>query len=126
MALEDKTRVLPAVGQAPASEQLRREGHVRATAALWVVGVTPEGHREHLGIWLGASESEASWAEVFEDLAQRGLHGVTYVVSDQHVGLRAALRRYFPDAVHQRCQVHYMRNALDLRSRRSEKLSQTS
>lgn len=93
-------------------EQVRREGHVRATAALWVVGVTPEGYREHLGIWLGASESEASWAEVFKDLTQRGLHGVTYVVADQHVGLRAALRRYFPDAVHQRCQVHYLRNAL--------------
>jgi len=93
-------------------EQVRREGHVRATAALWVVGVTPEGHREHLGIWLGASESEASWAEVFKDLTERGLHGVSYVVSDDHVGLRAALRRYFPDAVHQRCQVHYLRNAL--------------
>jgi putative transposase len=93
-------------------EQVRREGHVRATAALWVVGVTPQGYREHLGIWLGASESESSWAEVFHDLTQRGLHGVSYLVSDDHVGLRAALRRYFPDAVHQRCQVHYLRNAL--------------
>jgi transposase-like protein len=93
-------------------EQVRREGHVRATAALWVVGVTPEGYREHLGVWLGPSESEASWAQVFKDLVERGLHGVNYVVSDDHVGLRAALRQYFPDAVHQRCQVHYLRNAL--------------
>jgi transposase-like protein len=93
-------------------EQVRREGHVRATAALWVVGVTPEGYREHLGLWVGASESEASWGHVYKDLVERGLHGVTYVVSDDHVGLRAALRRYFPDAVHQRCQVHYLRNAL--------------
>ncbi len=93
-------------------EQVRREGHVRATAALWVVGVTPEGYREHLGVWLGASESEASWAQVFKDLTERGLHGVTYVVADDHVGLQAALRRYFPEAVAQRCQVHYLRNAL--------------
>jgi putative transposase len=93
-------------------EQVRREGHVRATAALWVVGVSPEGYREHLGVWMGASESEASWASVFQDLVERGLHGVTYVVSDDHVGLVAALRRFFPDALHQRCQVHYQRNAL--------------
>lgn len=93
-------------------EQVRREGHVRATAALWVVGVTPEGYREHLGVWLGASESEASWASVFQDLVQRGLHGVRYVVSDEHLGLLAALRRYVPEALHQRCQVHYQRNAL--------------
>jgi putative transposase len=93
-------------------EQVRREGHVRATAALWVVGVTPEGYRDHLGIWLGPSESEASWASVFKDLVERGLHGVSYVVADDHVGLGAALRRYFPDAIRQRCQVHYLRNAL--------------
>lgn len=93
-------------------EHVRREGHVRGTAALWVVGVTPDGYREHLGAWLGPSESEASWASVFKDLVERGLHGVTYVVSDEHVGLVAALHRYFPEAVHQRCQVHYQRNAL--------------
>jgi putative transposase len=93
-------------------EQVRREGHVRATAALWVVGVTPEGYREHLGVWLGPSESEASWGSVFKDLVERGLHGVSYVVADDHVGLAAALRRYFPEALVQRCQVHYQRNAL--------------
>jgi putative transposase len=93
-------------------EHVRREGHVRATAALWVVGVTPDGYREHLGIWLGPSESEASWATVFKDLVERGLHGVRYVVSDEHIGLVSALRRYFPEALHQRCQVHYQRNAL--------------
>ena len=93
-------------------EHVRREGHVRATAALWVVGVTPEGYREHLGTWMGPSESEASWASVYHDLVARGLHGVTYVVSDEHVGLVSALHRYFPEAIHQRCQVHYQRNAL--------------
>jgi len=93
-------------------ERIRREGQVLSTAALWVIGVRADGYREHLGLWLGASESAASWAAVFRDLVQRGLGGVTYVVSDEHEGLVRALRRYFPDAVHQRCQVHYLRNAL--------------
>jgi putative transposase len=93
-------------------EHVRREGHVRSTAALWVVGLTPDGFREHLGVWMGPSESEASWAGVFHDLVERGLHGVQYVVADEHAGLVSALRRYFPEAVHQRCQVHYQRNAL--------------
>ncbi|MGH9886823.1 MAG: IS256 family transposase, partial [bacterium] len=93
-------------------ERVRREGHVRNTAALWVVGVTATGYREHLGVWMGASESEASWASVFKDLVERGLRGVTYVVSDEHLGLGSALARYFPEAIHQRCQVHYQRNAL--------------
>jgi transposase-like protein len=92
-------------------ERVRREGHVHGTAALWVVGVTADGFREHLGLWTGTSESAESWGYVFADLTKRGLNGVTYVVSDEHLGLRQALRKYFPDAVLQRCQVHYLRNA---------------
>jgi putative transposase len=93
-------------------EQVRREGQVRATAMLWVIGIRADGYREHLGTWLGTSESLASWTQVFEHLVQRGLHGVRYAVSDEHQGLVAALRRFFPEAAHQRCQVHYLRNAL--------------
>lgn len=93
-------------------EDVRREGQVLGTAALWVVGITDDGYREHLGVWSGAAESTASWSEVFADLVQRGLKGVEYVVSDEHKGLVQSVRRYFPDATHQRCQVHYLRNAL--------------
>lgn len=93
-------------------ERIRREGQVLSTAALWVIGVRADGYREHLGLWLGASESAASWGTVFRDLVQRGLTGVRYAVSDEHAGLVQSLRRYFPDAAHQRCQVHYLRNAL--------------
>lgn len=94
-------------------ERVRREGQVRSTAALWVIGIGSDGYREHLGVWLGASESGAAWRRVFEQLVQRGLTGVEYIVSDEHQGLVEAIRRFFPEAVHQRCQVHYVRNALD-------------
>jgi putative transposase len=93
-------------------EQVRREGQVRATAMLWAIGIRADGYREHLGTWLGASESLESWTMVFEDLVERGLTGVRYAVSDEHQGLVSALRRFFPEAAHQRCQVHYLRNAL--------------
>lgn len=33
-------------------------------------------------------------------------------MSDEHAGLKAAVQRYLPEAVHQRGQVHYLRNAL--------------
>jgi putative transposase len=93
-------------------EQVRREGHVRAPATLWVIGIRADGYREHLACWLGASESGESWTMVLEDLVRRGLTGVVYAVADEHQGLVAALRRFFPGAAHQRCQVHYLRNAL--------------
>ena len=93
-------------------EKVRREGRVLSTAVLWVIGISETGYREHLGVWTGPSESRESWVRVFRDLVQRGLEGVGYVVSDEHAGLVQALGLYFPEADHQRCQVHYMRNAL--------------
>jgi len=93
-------------------ERIRREGQVLSTAVLWVIGVRADGYREYLGCWLGNGESSPSWGAVWRDLAARGLRGVRYVVSDEHQGLTAALQRFWPEAVHQRCQVHYVRNAL--------------
>ena len=51
------------------------------------------------------------WTEFLRRLADRGLRGVKLVVADDHKGLRAAARRVF-DATHQRCRVHWLRNAL--------------
>jgi transposase-like protein len=93
-------------------ERIRREGQVLSTAVLWVLGVAANGYREYLGVWVGNAESGPVWSAVFRDLHRRGLHGVQYVVSDEHAGLKTAVQRYFPEAVHQRCQVHYLRNAL--------------
>lgn len=93
-------------------EKVRRDGRVRSTAVLWVVGVREDGYREHLGVWLGGTESEETWGRVFRDLLARGLRGVRYIVSDEHAGLRESLSRSFPGAAHQRCQVHYLRNLL--------------
>jgi transposase-like protein len=47
-------------------------------------------------------------------LKSRGLAGVRLVISDQHAGLVAALRRIFQGASHQRCRVHFARNLLAL------------
>ena len=45
-------------------------------------------------------------------LKRRGLSGVRLVISDQHAGLVAAIRRCFQGAAHQRCRVHFARNLL--------------
>ena len=46
-------------------------------------------------------------------LKERGLHGVEFVVADDHAGLRAALGEVLAEAAYQRCYVHFLRNALD-------------
>jgi len=100
----------------PPLEVLRYQRHEQALVSMlaecYLQGVAANGSREYLGVWLGTAESGPAWSTVFKDLHQRGLTGVQYVVSDEHTGLKAAVQRFFPAAVHQRCQVHYLRNAL--------------
>ncbi len=63
------------------------------------------------GVATGPSEAETFWTDFLRSLADRGLRGVKLVIADDHKGLRAAARRVF-NATHQRCRVHWMRNAL--------------
>jgi putative transposase len=94
-------------------EKVRRGGEVISQGVLLVVGISSEGMREVLGVWVADSESEASWGEVFSDLSRRGLRGVRYVVSDDHQGMRRAIDRHFQGVMWQRCQVHFVRNLLN-------------
>jgi putative transposase len=94
-------------------EKVRRGGEVISQGVLIVVGISAEGMREVLGVWVADSESEASWGEVFSDLSRRGLRGVRYVVSDDHQGMRRAIDRHFQGVTWQRCQVHFLRNLLN-------------
>jgi transposase-like protein len=91
-------------------EKVRHGPHVESDAVLVVTGVGEDGYRQHLGVWCGNTESEATWSEVFGELKDRGLRGVRYVVSDKHRGIEAAVGRHFQGAVWQRCQVHLKRN----------------
>lgn len=95
-------------------ERVRQGGSVVSQGVLIVCGIDERGYREVLGCWVAESESEASWGGVFAELKQRGLQGVRYVVSDDHAGMVKAIGRHFQGAVWQRCQVHFVRNALSL------------
>jgi len=85
---------------------------VVSMAVVVATGVTATGEREILGLDVGDSEDEVFWRGFMTSLKQRGLAGVRLVISDQHSGLVAALRRCFQGTAHQRCRVHFARNLL--------------
>jgi transposase-like protein len=87
---------------------------VVSMAVVVATGITADGGREVLGLDVGDSEEEVFWRAFLASLKDRGLGGVRLVISDQHAGLVAALRRAFQGAGHQRCRVHFARNLLAL------------
>src|SRR3954463_5953887 len=87
-------------------------GQVVAMAVVIATGIAADGSREVLGLDVGDSEDETFWRAFLLSLKQRGLAGVQLVISDQHSGLVAALKRSFQGSTHQRCRVHFARNLL--------------
>ena len=101
-------------------EKVREEGVVRQQAVFTAIGVSWEGRRCILAVELANRESRSSWKDFLVGLKQRGLSGVEFVVSDDHAGLRQAIAEVLPEAVWQRCYVHFLRNALDYLPRRGD------
>src|SRR5215211_7744399 len=85
---------------------------VVSMAVVVATGITTDGSREVLGLDVGDSEDEVFWRSFLAGLKKRGLGGVRLVISDQHAGLVAALKRSFQGTAHQRCRVHFARNLL--------------
>lgn len=94
-------------------EKVREAGVIASQAVLIAIGVDLEGRRNVLGVELANRESSSSWKAFLSSLKSRGLQDVEFVVSDDHEGLKRAIREVLPEAAWQRCYVHFLRNALD-------------
>lgn len=90
----------------------RVEHQVVSRAVVVATGVSMDGHREVLGCAVGDSEDGAFWTSFLRSLRARGLGGVRLVISDQHLGLKAAVDAVMVGSAWQRCRVHFMRNVL--------------
>ena len=85
-------------------------GEVRNVSVLVAIGVSREGYREILGVSEGAKEDKKSWSLFTRHLKERGLTGVRVFTSDKCLGLVESLGEFYPEALWQRCVVHYYRN----------------
>jgi putative transposase len=94
-------------------EKVRQDGVIRSQAVQIAIGINHEGRRQILAVELANRESQTSWKDLLLQLKSRGLMGVEFVVSDDHPGLKRAIAEVLPEAVWQRCYVHFLRNALD-------------
>ncbi len=81
---------------------------------LVIMGATPEGKKELVGLLDGERESKISWKELLLDLKRRGLkEGPLVAVADCAFGFWPALEEVYPGTREQRCWVHKTANVLD-------------
>lgn len=85
-------------------------GEVKNVSVLVAIGVAQTGYRQILAVSEGAKEDKASWTAFLRELKERGLKGVKLFVSDKCLGLVENLAEFYPEALWQRCVVHFYRN----------------
>jgi transposase-like protein len=85
-----------------------------AQCLLVIIGATPEGRKELVGLIDGVRESAQSWKELLLDLKRRGLAmGPELAVADGALGFWQAVEEVWPKTCGQRCWVHKTANVLN-------------
>ena len=85
-----------------------------AQCLLVIIGATPEGKKEQVGLADGLRESAQSWRDVLLDLKRRGLStGPQLAIGDGALGFWKALDEVWPNTRMQRCWVHKTANVLN-------------
>ena len=89
-----------------------RDGQVANRPVYVAMGISLDGERDVLGMWLGPSGGEGAkhWLSMLTELKNRGVADVCIVSCDGLKGLPEAINATWPEAVVQTCAVHLVRN----------------
>jgi putative transposase len=92
--------------------KLRSNGHVQTQAVYLALGITIEGEKDLLGLWVGESEGAKFWMTVLTELKNRGVRDILIACVDGLKGFPEAIESVFERTVVQLCIVHMIRNSL--------------
>lgn len=90
-----------------------REGAVRVKAVYLAIGITMNGNKEVLGLWLAQTEGAKFWLQVVTELRNRGVQDIFIACVDGLKGFPEAIEAVFPKTVVQLCIVHMVRHSLN-------------
>jgi transposase-like protein len=93
---------------------IKVSGRVSKRAVYVVLGITGDGNKVLLGLWIGEAETEGAkfWLKVLTDLKNRGLKDILIACVDGLVGFPQAIEALYPQTQVQLCIVHLIRNCL--------------
>jgi putative transposase len=92
--------------------KVRDEGVVRNKAVYLALGITPDGRKEVLGLWIESTEGAKFWLRIVNELRNRGVTDILIAVVDGLKGFPEAINAAFPQTLVQTCIVHLLRTSL--------------
>ena len=101
--------------------KMRDECTVRNKAVYLAIGVSPEGRKDVLGIWIEQTAGAKFWLRVITEIKNRGVNDILIAIVDGLKGFPEAINAVFAETQIQTCIVHLIRNSLDFCSWKDRK-----
>ncbi len=92
--------------------KVRESGKIVNKCSFTILGITQEGMKKLLGIWIDESEGAKFWLRILNELKNRGVQDLLIACVDGLQGFPEAIKTVFPQAEVQLCIVHQIRNTV--------------
>jgi len=113
--------VYPIVWMDAVHYKIREEGRYINKAIYTLLGLTIDGEKEILGIYLSANESASYWLSILTDLQNRGVEDILIACIDGLTGFPEAIASLFPKTEIQLCIIHQIRNSMKYVASKNQK-----
>lgn len=101
--------------------KVKEDGRYVQKAVYTVLGLTLEGKKEILGLYVSESEGANFWLSVITDLSNRGIEDILIAAVDGLKGFPEAINAIFPQTEVQLCIIHQIRNSMKYVASKNQK-----
>lgn len=102
--------------------KVKQEGRIQSRCVYNILGITTEGRKEVLGMYVSESEGANFWLSVLTDLQTRGVKDILIACIDNLKGFAEAISTVFIQTEVQSCIVHQIRNSLKYVASKDQKI----
>jgi transposase-like protein len=101
--------------------KIKENGRFVSKAIYTILGLTIEGKKELLGLYLSDNEGAHHWLSVLTDLHNRGVQDILIACVDGLKGFPEAIETIFPETEIQHCVIHQIRNSIKYVASKNQK-----
>lgn len=101
--------------------KIKENGRFISKAVYTLLGLTVEGKKELLGLYLSDTEGAHHWLSVLTDLYNRGVQDILIACVDGLKGFPEAIETIYPHTEIQHCIIHQIRNSLKYVASKNQK-----
>lgn len=91
--------------------KVKEENSIKTKAVYCLLGVSRDGAKDLLGLYINESEGAKFWLQVLSDLQNRGVKDILIASIDNLKGFAEAIESIYPQTEVQLCVVHQIRNS---------------